>query len=119
TLQMLLSYHWPGNVRELENVLGRAMIHMRINERTILPEHLPPLERKISHARQEAEVTASSTGKTLKQAMEEAERQHIIRELAAAKGNRTVAAKRLGIAIRSLYYKMEKLGIMDEQEERN
>ncbi|ELK43791.1 putative sigma L-dependent transcriptional regulator YqiR [Brevibacillus agri] len=117
TLQMLLSYHWPGNVRELENVLGRAMIHMRINERTIMPEHLPPLERKISKAPKEAETTAGSTGKTLKQAVEEAERQHIMRELAAAKGNRTLAAKRLGIAIRSLYYKMEKLGIMDQQED--
>lgn len=42
TLQMLLAYQWPGNVRELENVLGRAMIHMKFGERVILPEHLPP-----------------------------------------------------------------------------
>ncbi|KMZ41306.1 MULTISPECIES: sigma-54-dependent Fis family transcriptional regulator [Bacillales] len=117
TLQMLLSYHWPGNVRELENVLGRAMIHMRINERIILPEHLPPLERRIVSTKKEEVPQDDSTGTTLKEAVEKAERQHILRELAAAKGNRTLAAKRLGIAIRSLYYKMEKLGIMDVQEE--
>ncbi|UED72803.1 sigma 54-interacting transcriptional regulator [Brevibacillus sp. DP1.3A] len=117
TLQMLLSYHWPGNVRELENVLGRAMIHMRINERIIMPEHLPPLERRIVSTKKEETQHEGSTGTTLKEAVEKAERQHILRELAAAKGNRTLAAKRLGIAIRSLYYKMEKLGIMDVQEE--
>ncbi|WP_409178565.1 sigma 54-interacting transcriptional regulator [Brevibacillus fortis] len=117
TLQMLLSYHWPGNVRELENVLGRAMIHMRINERIIMPEHLPPLERRIVSTKKEEAQYEGSTGTTLKEAVEKAERQHILRELAAAKGNRTLAAKRLGIAIRSLYYKMEKLGIMDVQEE--
>lgn len=115
TLRILLSYHWPGNVRELENVLGRALIHMRISERVILPEHLPPLERKSGNLGGPGQPFAASTGKTLKEAVEEAERQHIIRELAAARGNRTLAAKRLGISIRSLYYKLEKLGIAEEQ----
>lgn len=115
TLQMLFEYQWPGNVRELENVIGRAMIHMKINERIILPEHLPPLERRIVGTAKELPEKQGSSGKTLKEAVEEAEREHILRELAAARGNRTVAAKRLGIAIRSLYYKMEKLGIMEEQ----
>ncbi|MFY0543230.1 sigma 54-interacting transcriptional regulator [Brevibacillus sp. H7] len=111
TLAILCGYHWPGNVRELENVLGRAMIHMKFNETVILPEHLPPLELRTGIARGEAPVEASALGKTLKEAMEEAERAHILRGLAAAKGNRTLAAKRLGISIRSLYYKMERLGI--------
>ncbi|WP_312108730.1 sigma 54-interacting transcriptional regulator [Brevibacillus reuszeri] len=115
TLQMLLAYLWPGNVRELENVIGRAMIHMKINERIILPEHLPPLEQRIVSTTKESPDKQASSGKTLKEAVEEAEREHILRELAAARGNRTVAAKRLGIAIRSLYYKMEKLGIMEDQ----
>ncbi|CAM5792409.1 MULTISPECIES: sigma-54 interaction domain-containing protein [Brevibacillus] len=117
TLQMLLAYQWPGNVRELENVLGRAMIHMKFGERVILPEHLPPLERR---SVQSAALTPhlqmeQASGKTLKEAMDEAERAHILRELAAAKGNRTLAAKRLGISIRSLYYKLDKCGISDEQ----
>jgi len=110
TLQILQEYHWPGNVRELENVLGRAMIHMPFHETVIMPEHLPPLTRKSAHTGNRMQGEAAA-GKTLKQALEEAERAHILRELAAVGGNRTEAAKRLGISIRSLYYKMEKLGI--------
>ncbi|MDF2680971.1 MAG: sigma-54-dependent Fis family transcriptional regulator [Brevibacillus sp.] len=112
-LQLLLSYHWPGNVRELENVLGRAMIHMRINERIILPEYLPPLDRRLAVIGTDSRTSPSTSGKTLKEAVEEAERQHILQELSAAGGNRTLAAKRLDISIRSLYYKLEKLGIME------
>jgi len=111
TMQLLVSYHWPGNVRELENVIGRALIHMRIQDRTIMPEHLPPLQTRTAGAFQES-VPADGSGKTLREALEEAERQHIRQELLAARGNRTLAAKRLGISIRSLYYKMEKLGIL-------
>ncbi|QRG69821.1 sigma 54-interacting transcriptional regulator [Brevibacillus choshinensis] len=114
-LQQLLSYHWPGNVRELENVLGRAMIHMRIYERTILPEHLPPLDRRLASTSSDPRKGTGASGKTLKEAVEEAERDHILRELAAASGNRTLAAKRLDISIRSLYYKLEKLGIVEDQ----
>ncbi|NGQ94682.1 sigma 54-interacting transcriptional regulator [Brevibacillus sp. SYP-B805] len=113
TLRILRAYHWPGNVRELENVLGRAMIHMKFHETVILPNHLPPLERKMGNEGGGPQAVPS-TGLTLKQALEEAERVHILRELAAAKGNRTEAAKRLGISIRSLYYKLERLGIGDQ-----
>jgi PAS domain S-box-containing protein len=115
TLAILSRYHWPGNVRELENVLGRAIIHMKFQEKVILPEHLPPLERTGDGFRPDSPLVSETTGKTLKEAVEEAEREHIKRELAAAKGNRTLAAKRLGISIRSLYYKMEKLGLAEQE----
>lgn len=116
TMHLLRSYSWPGNVRELENVLGRALIHMRLHERVILPEHLPPLERKVAPgADMPQQEEENGLGKTLKEAVEEAERSHIRKVLAAAKGNRTLAAKQLGIAIRSLYYKMEKLGIVEDE----
>lgn len=116
TLQLLYAYDWPGNVRELENVLGRAMILKRLSERVIQPEDLPPLERKSSRmASLPSETPSAGAGKTLKEAMDEAERVHILRELAAVKGNRTLAAKRLGISIRSLYYKLDKYGLSDEQ----
>jgi len=116
-LQLLLSYHWPGNVRELENVLGRAMIHMRINERIILPQYLPPLEGRLAASDYTPRKAVQASGKTLKEAMEKAEREHILRELKAAGGNRTLAAKRLDISIRSLYYKLEKLGMTEEQQD--
>jgi PAS domain S-box-containing protein len=40
-LQDLRAYDWPGNVRELENVLGRAMISMRLQDRVMDLEHVP------------------------------------------------------------------------------
>ncbi|ODA39214.1 hypothetical protein [Desulfosporosinus sp. BG] len=36
-------YHWPGNVRELENILGRAIMNMRIGETVVEQHHLPVL----------------------------------------------------------------------------
>ena len=41
-LRVFRSYRWPGNVRELENVLARAIINMKYQERIIRVEHLPP-----------------------------------------------------------------------------
>lgn len=114
TLDVLKGYRWPGNVRELENILGRAIIHMKFTEIEIMPHHLPPLER--TYASQTEAVNQKPTNRksrTLKQAVEEAEKQCILQELHKAKGNRTEAAKQLGVSLRNLYYKMEKLGILE------
>ncbi|WP_139489282.1 sigma 54-interacting transcriptional regulator [Brevibacillus dissolubilis] len=115
TLKILCDYQWPGNVRELENVLGRAIIHMKYTEKVILPSHLPPLTAKsVTPQATTHQEAPGEPGRSLKEVVEEAERAHIIRELTAAKGNRTDAAKKLGISLRNLYYKMDKLGI-DQQ----
>ncbi len=111
-MAILLSYHWPGNVRELENVLGRALIHMKMNDTVIAASHLPPLERKPSAsiaANQNFSLLGES--RTLKEVVDEAERGYIARVLAQCQGNRTEAAKILGVSLRNLYYKLEKLGI--------
>lgn len=110
TLELLRAYHWPGNVRELENVLGRAIIHMKFSETIIMPQHLPPLERRMANM-ERRQVVPAPAGYTLKQVLEEAERNQILQVLKETQGNRTEAAKRLGVSIRNLYYKIEKLGI--------
>jgi len=110
-LQILRDYHWPGNVRELENVLGRAMINMKFTDTVILPMHLPALERKELSPQLPREQAIQPPGKSLKQVVEEAEKNYILQELARCHGNRTDAAKKLGISLRNLYYKLEKLGI--------
>ena len=103
-LKILISYDWPGNIRELENVLGRAMINMDIDERIIEPHHLPPLEL--------SKKGESFTKRgTLKELLREYERKVIMDALKRTQGNRMKAAKLLGIGLRTLYYKMEKLGI--------
>ncbi|GIM48316.1 sigma-54-dependent Fis family transcriptional regulator [Collibacillus ludicampi] len=116
----MMAYHWPGNVRELENVLGRAIINMQFTETVIEPHHLPdlPPERKKeddSPSVQKEQIANEEhvCSRTLAEILEEVEQAHIRRVLKRTKGNKTEAAKILGIAIRSLYYKLEKYGIQN------
>jgi transcriptional regulator with PAS, ATPase and Fis domain len=108
-LAILQEYSWPGNVRELENVIGRAMIHMAYGETELDAHHLPVL-------REPNEMSASSVdlpppvGK-LQDVVRRAERAAIEHALRATGGNKTEAARRLGISIRSLYYKLEQLQV--------
>lgn len=118
-LDLLLAYHWPGNVRELENVVGRAMIAMDYREDVILPAHIPPLG--LSGAQGAAGPWVPPPGpvrkpeeppvRRLEDVVAEAERAALLAALQAAGGNKTEAARRLGIAPRTLYYKMERYNL--------
>ena len=95
----LSSYHWPGNVRELENLVERICT---INpERTIRLGNLPPLEA----------VAAREEQAPLRQATQAFEKQYIQSVLEAAKGNKSEAARRLGIHRNTLLTKTKELGI--------
>lgn len=107
-------YSWPGNVRELENVLGRVLINMQFSDTMILSRHLPPFLREVKAAHiMNLDLPQSS----LAEMLESVERKIIIEKLEKNGGNRTETARQLGIAIRSLYYKMEKLKIGNEAAE--
>ncbi|GGE37679.1 sigma-54-dependent Fis family transcriptional regulator [Pullulanibacillus camelliae] len=111
-IEKLKDYDWPGNVRELENILGRAVIHMNVNETEIGLMHLPPLALKVPEKDEIAfpkEVRTSSLPLTDQlQAVE----QEIIKQTYEEMGyNKTKTAQALGISVRNLYYKMEKLQI--------
>lgn len=98
-------YDWPGNVRELENIIARAMINMKVGERVIEEQHLPPMMASkaqvvIDRPLSEGEAVP------LKDFLAHQER-HYIQQLLARNGdNKTQTAKDLGISIRSLYYKI-------------
>lgn len=96
-LERLLRYAWPGNIRELRNVLERAMIMGR-GAQEILPMHLPHEVRDASGAAVEHYVPKS---------LEEVERVHMERTLRAHGGNRTRAAKELGISRATLIKKIK------------
>ncbi|NOY59321.1 MAG: sigma-54-dependent Fis family transcriptional regulator [Calditrichaeota bacterium] len=101
-IRILMEYAWPGNVRELENIVERALIMSSGNLITI--KDLPP------HLRGEAELPLkieNSADDML--TIEEMEKRMIQRALAKAQGNKTHAAKLLGITRRQLYSKMERL----------
>lgn len=103
-LAALQSHPWPGNVRELQNAVERAVLlgkHPRI-----LPEDLPRDVAVVAPA-----PTRSTSGRTLKQALEAPERQIILETLREQRGNRNATAAQLGINRTTLYKKMKRLGL--------
>ena len=96
-LERLLKYAWPGNIRELRNVLERAMIMGR-SASEVLSMHLPAEVRDASGATVEHYVPRS---------LEEVERVHMERTLRAHEGNRTRAARELGISRATLIKKIK------------
>jgi two-component system response regulator FlrC len=97
----LTAYGWPGNIRELENVMQRALI--LAPGRLVDVVHLGlPQESPLQAAarRQQGPASAPEDIRSL-------ERRHIIETLAAAGGVRRIAAERLGMAERTLRYKLQ------------
>ncbi len=111
-MEELKNYDWPGNVRELRNVIERAMIIAK--DRLIRPEDLPERVRRssleIDCGTLSARVSAVRTG-NLRSILAETERQVILEALKSAGGNKTKAAKMLGIHRTSLYEKMRMHGM--------
>nr|WP_316569678.1 sigma 54-interacting transcriptional regulator [Neobacillus sp. YIM B06451] len=106
----LQEYSWPGNVRELENILGRAIIFMAYNETIIDGKHLPELKNKETGRKGHIEMSEEGRGESLSLAemLDRYEAEIISRTMQRANGNKTKAAKMLGLSIRNLYYKLEK-----------
>lgn len=113
-LAAMLAYHWPGNVRELENIIGRALIAMSFGERTVSARHLPPLVGSLPAAVPTA-LLAPAGGDTLQDVVAAAERSALHEALQSTGGNKTEAARRLGIAPRTLYYKLERYGMLSSE----
>jgi DNA-binding NtrC family response regulator len=100
-LDRLLRYAWPGNIREMRNVLERAMIMGRGQSRLEV-DLLPAEVRSASGAGVEHHVPRT---------LEDVERAHIERTLQAHGGNRTHAAKELGISRATLIKKIKGFGL--------
>ncbi len=101
-IEVLQAYDWPGNVRELENVLERALILSGGEE--IKPTHIQfPEPAKL--------IPNAEPGKL--GSLEEQERIMVLEALKRTGGNKSKAAKILGITRRMLYTKIAKYGIKD------
>ncbi len=100
----LAAHDWPGNVRELSNVLERLAILSRSGRigRSDVEGVLPRAPRG---------AASLAAGTDLAAARSEAERETVLRALEKAGDNRSQAAKLLGISRRTLYSKLEELGI--------
>lgn len=98
----LMKFGWPGNIRELRSEIERAVVlsqKERIDLADLSPSVRAGLDRSVTPG---ANVLLAQSDLTV----QEAEKQLIIRALKEANGNRTLAAKRIGISRRTLHRKL-------------
>jgi two-component system response regulator PilR (NtrC family) len=102
-LKALELYRFPGNVRELENILERATA-LGAGDRVELED----LHLEVDEICGEL---AGRGSETLDDYLNRIERQAILEALQKTDGNRTAAARQLGVTFRSMRYRLERLGI--------
>jgi DNA-binding NtrC family response regulator len=102
-LALLTHLPWPGNVRELENLVERLTIFCASGE-----IGLADIERERKSG---SSLTQNAVSEKTAATLEEVERQHIVRVLREANGNKSKAARALGIERKTLYDKARRMGI--------
>ncbi len=111
TLDLLAGYSWPGNVRELENVIERALVLGR--GKRITRADIPLLiGGKAETGRLPSFKLPSSGSIDLTETLETTERTIIEQALERAHGNKSKAARILGLKVSALHYKLDKYGIV-------
>ncbi|HWE31311.1 MAG TPA: sigma-54 dependent transcriptional regulator, partial [Polyangia bacterium] len=106
----LLTYRWPGNVRELIHVIQRAaaLCGGEIIDVSNLPEPV--------RVERDAPSPAEAEGLSLREALAALEKRMIVRALERANGNRSEAARQLGIGRPQLYAKLDEHGLGSDKE---
>jgi DNA-binding NtrC family response regulator len=99
----LVNYSWPGNIRQLKNWIEQAVV--LADGDTIDLLHFPSLTREASDTLRGA-IPLAPLGLRL----DEVERWYVLETLRRADGNRTKAARQLGISLRGLQYKLRRYG---------
>lgn len=120
-MDALKAYHWPGNIRELQNTVEQLKILVEGPE--IKVEDLP-FNIRMSQSKQVqdsalgngATVGGSHSQGTIPMTLEDLEKNHILQMLAYQHGNKTKTAKVLGITIKTLYNKLHRYGLLDDQD---
>jgi transcriptional regulator with PAS, ATPase and Fis domain len=100
-MQSMLAYDWPGNIRELRNTLERAVV---LADGEVITIH------DLTDKFRTLDVEGVSTS-SLRQALDDFERDYVKRSLAESKGNKEATAAKLGIDLATLYRKLKKLKI--------
>jgi len=100
-MQLLRRHSWPGNIRELENIAQRAVI---LSDGAIGPQHLPDYL-------QASAPPPAAKGESALLSLKEMEQQHIHKVLNATGGNKSEAARILGINRKTLRAKLKQFGL--------
>lgn len=102
------NYTWPGNIRELKNVIKRAVL---LTEGDRIKEDALPIEIREPKQFQERDVLSSLV---LKDVVERAESQAIIKALELTNNNKSKCAELLGVDRKTLYNKMNAYGLLEK-----
>ncbi len=95
TIQLLMRASWPGNITQLRKVLHKVMLHRRSG--MVQPDDLPPECRSVT--------------RHVLTPLESMERDAIVQALLDAEGNKTTAARALGVSRATIYRKIREYGI--------
>ncbi len=106
-MDVLVRYNWPGNVRELMNAVERAVVLARD---TFLGTDDLPFKNLVGEEIAQNTCPQPSIPENLP--LEEIEKASILQTLEAAGGNKSEAARRLGITRKTLHKKLKKYGVM-------
>lgn len=105
-MDRLLKYHWPGNVRELMNAVERGVVlsqseYLDEEDLPLIPNDMPLSGENLSRDAIPADLS-----------LDEVEKATVLKTLELTKGNKSEAARRLGITRRTLHKKLKKYGVM-------
>ena len=115
-MEIFMDYNWPGNIRELENSIAHAIVVTQGS--VILPEHLPKgIKRNKSEMVESNDVEEKGDVVPLIEAIARLEKEMIVKALKKTGGNKTKAAKLLGISRKSLFNKIRDYNINLEEKE--
>jgi two-component system response regulator HydG len=107
-MDQLIKYKWPGNVRELMNAIERGVVLARSEYLDV--DALPLVPAVVSDRREASSAVTTVEG----MALEDLEKQAILNTLAATGGNKSAAARQLGITRKTLRKKLEQYKAHDE-----
>ncbi len=105
-MDQLIRYDWPGNVRELMNAIERAVVLART-------DYLDDQDFSILQPLLQQPVPVLSDFENIDIPLDEVEKAAILRMLGSVAGNKSEAARRLGITRKTLHKKLKKYGVMD------
>jgi transcriptional regulator with PAS, ATPase and Fis domain len=112
-LKLLMDFHWPGNVRELENIIQRGVALSAGGALDVADIHLDSGARRSAPASGDGAHGASHHVLPEGMTLEQWEDETIREALRNANGNKSQAARALGLSRNALRYRLSKIGVAD------